>query len=360
MSGVAIRTRRSIPPAEIKTPKEAEIEIRAQGAILALLRKGRADLKRQVQVIRRILEYSVRGADLVDEMRERGELVHSGGGGAPPEVRGVLTLAKLELDDRRVSEWFSLRDNGAIEFIDQAIADSREETFRKASVNWIRDRCERIAREREAKKAEAGQPAYDNEMRHGDLRDTLNDLIGQVDAIITDPPYGEDFLGEYDALGDVATRLLMPDGLLAAMVGHAHLPDHLQRLGHYMTYRWCGAYLMGGAGAVVFGREIARVQWKPIVIFDRNNERRRLGRDAFYSADREKPLGGQIDGWQQSVSGMIDIIDQLTLPGQLVVDPFMGAGTTAIACKKLGRRFIGCDKSADAVNIARQRMAEFV
>ena len=39
----------------------------------------------------------------------------------------------------------------------------------------------------------------------------------------------------------------------------------------------------------------------------------------------------------------IGIIERLTKPGDLVVDPFGGSFTNAAACKKLGRRFIGCD-----------------
>lgn len=41
----------------------------------------------------------------------------------------------------------------------------------------------------------------------------------------------------------------------------------------------------------------------------------------------------------------------------LVLDPFMGRGTTALACLRLGRRFIGCDKSA-AYFAAAKRLVE--
>jgi site-specific DNA-methyltransferase (adenine-specific) len=43
--------------------------------------------------------------------------------------------------------------------------------------------------------------------------------------------------------------------------------------------------------------------------------------------------------------------------GPLVLDPFMGSGTTAAAARKWGRRFIGCDLSAEYVQIARDRLA---
>ena len=40
----------------------------------------------------------------------------------------------------------------------------------------------------------------------------------------------------------------------------------------------------------------------------------------------------------------------------LVIDPFMGSGTTAIACKKLNRNFIGIEKNLDYVKIAEERL----
>ena len=54
---------------------------------------------------------------------------------------------------------------------------------------------------------------------------------------------------------------------------------------------------------------------------------------------------------------MLDIVEYLTEPGDLVVDPFCGAGTTGVACTRLHRRFVGCDVDADSVAIARERIA---
>ena len=41
--------------------------------------------------------------------------------------------------------------------------------------------------------------------------------------------------------------------------------------------------------------------------------------------------------------------------GEFILDPFMGSGTTAIACKQLGRNFIGCDNNKDYVKLAKQK-----
>lgn len=44
-------------------------------------------------------------------------------------------------------------------------------------------------------------------------------------------------------------------------------------------------------------------------------------------------------------------------PGDIILDPFMGMGTTAIAAKRLGRDYIGIDESPDYVDISRKKVA---
>lgn len=45
-------------------------------------------------------------------------------------------------------------------------------------------------------------------------------------------------------------------------------------------------------------------------------------------------------------------------PGDLVVDPFMGSGTTAAACQLEGRRFLGCEKNAKYFAAAKRRIEQ--
>ena len=44
--------------------------------------------------------------------------------------------------------------------------------------------------------------------------------------------------------------------------------------------------------------------------------------------------------------------------GDVVLDPFCGSGTTLVAAKRLGRRWIGIDANADAIAIAEKRLAK--
>jgi DNA modification methylase len=51
-------------------------------------------------------------------------------------------------------------------------------------------------------------------------------------------------------------------------------------------------------------------------------------------------------------------IRYISPPDGLVCDPFLGSGTTALECHKLGRLFVGCDKETEYVETARRRLAE--
>lgn len=42
--------------------------------------------------------------------------------------------------------------------------------------------------------------------------------------------------------------------------------------------------------------------------------------------------------------------------GIIVVDPFMGSGTTGVACKQLGIDFIGCELDEEYFGIAKERI----
>jgi len=49
-------------------------------------------------------------------------------------------------------------------------------------------------------------------------------------------------------------------------------------------------------------------------------------------------------------------ISLFTLPDQIVLDPFLGSGTTAVACQQSGRHFIGIDINAEYCSLARERL----
>jgi adenine-specific DNA-methyltransferase len=71
-----------------------------------------------------------------------------------------------------------------------------------------------------------------------------------------------------------------------------------------------------------------------------------------------QPDGGERLGYptQKPVALLERIVAATCPPGGLVLDPFLGSGTTAEAAERLGRRWIGVDSNPEAIRIARARL----
>ena len=52
------------------------------------------------------------------------------------------------------------------------------------------------------------------------------------------------------------------------------------------------------------------------------------------------------------------IVEKYTNSGDLILDPFMGSGTTGVACMQTGRNFIGIEIDPKYYAIAEKRIAE--
>jgi site-specific DNA-methyltransferase (adenine-specific) len=67
--------------------------------------------------------------------------------------------------------------------------------------------------------------------------------------------------------------------------------------------------------------------------------------------------GDRVHTTQKPIGLMLRLVEQFTNPGDVVLDPFAGSGTTGIACLALGRRFIGVERDQAYAEIARKRLA---
>lgn len=72
-------------------------------------------------------------------------------------------------------------------------------------------------------------------------------------------------------------------------------------------------------------------------------------------------LGRELDYVVQTAPSVVErCLLMTTEPGDLVFDPTCGSGTSSIAAEKYGRRWITCDTSRVAINVARQRLLSAV
>lgn len=211
---------------------------------------------------------------------------------------------------------------------------------------------ERVEIAKKAEKLKGG----DKGVRIGDFRKVLADVKdGSTSLIFTDPPYDRASVDLYADLGEFAARTLMPGGSLLCYCGHYLVPDVIERLAPHLRYWWlCGVQHEGGNCARMREYGVV-VRWKPILWFVKDT---RGDKDVFVDDLVASPAPEKDHhDWQQSVVEAQYYIETLTIKGELVVDPFCGGGTTALAAKQLGRTWLTCDIDKEAALISRRRLA---
>ena len=181
-------------------------------------------------------------------------------------------------------------------------------------------------------------------IRHCSAHELLTDKSFKIDAIITDPPYIKESLHLFEQLAELSKDI----PLVAVMTGQYYLPEIMESMCKHLKYRWTFAYLTPGRTNQQHQKKI-NTAWKPVVIFGEPTAWIPTDVVTSNSADKEFHI------WGQSISGFTELIERLTSPGQVVCDPFLGGGTTAVACLKTGRRFVGCDIDENNVKTAVER-----
>ena len=176
---------------------------------------------------------------------------------------------------------------------------------------------------------------------------------GSVDCIITDPPYPAEFLECFSKLSRLAAHVLKPGGHCLVMSGQSWLPEVLARLSENLNYQWTLSYLTPGDSAQIFGRRV-KTNWKPVIWLTNGKHQWEHVEDTVTSNKNDK----RFHRWGQSVGGMAQLIERFTAPGQVVLDPFVGGGATAIASIETGRLFLGIDTDPGSIASTAGRLLE--
>ena len=180
-------------------------------------------------------------------------------------------------------------------------------------------------------------------------------LSNPVDAIITDPPYPREFLPLFGELARFAGDTLREGGSLLVMSGESHLPEVYELLTSdpRLQYQWTMCYMTPGPATQLRGRPIAS-NWKPIIWLTKGKYSGARFNDVFENPTQDK----RFHHWGQGEVGMSQIIERMTNKGDIVIDPFLGGGTTGVCCVRLERMFYGFDIDTEAVKTARARIAK--
>ena len=250
------------------------------------------------------------------------------------------------------------------EIVEQAIQEARENddiVSRAAVLRKIKQTKKQEQKdERKARKSYAVSAEFPSDSCRlfvADIRDGLSEVDDDsVDVVITDPPYPREYIDLYGHLSHEAGRVLKPGGSLIVMVGQSYLPDVMKRLDKHLLYHWCMAYLTpGGQAPHLFQRNV-NTFWKPVLWYVNGKYHGDCIGDVLKSDvnDNDK----RFHKWGQSESGMYSIIERFTNPGETILDPFLGGGTTGIVALSTGRKFIGCDVDEETVKTADKRIRD--
>lgn len=204
-------------------------------------------------------------------------------------------------------------------------------------------------------------PTYEGRdiwLYHGDCLDVLRTLESDsIDAVVTDPPYNVGFhygstkdnrddYSDWCAVWFAELRRIC-SGPIAISIGQSNLsmwariapPDW-----------WLAWWKPAAMGRCVVGFN----NWEPIALYGRPKRaicdviRASIKPDASLNGHPcPKPLG-----WATKQ------IEMLSAMGDTILDPFMGSGTTGVACVQADRRFIGVEIDGSYFDIAKRRIIE--
>ena len=194
----------------------------------------------------------------------------------------------------------------------------------------------------------------------GDCLDVMRSMPDKsVDAVITDPPYGIGWAGSNastlswnpiandDGNLDI-TPILNMDCLVISFGANCY-PEKLPHRGRWICWdkrvvenadRMLGSpFELAWTNKTSGFDKIYRVMHGGVVNADGHNQRR-------------------VHPTQKPVTLMKRILLDYTHEGDTILDPFMGSGTTGVACVQTGRNFIGIEIDPDYFAIAERRIKE--
>jgi 16S rRNA G966 N2-methylase RsmD len=177
----------------------------------------------------------------------------------------------------------------------------------------------------------------------GDMRVECNQIPdNSIDCIFTDPPYDLESLPLWEELGKLAARALKPGGSLIAMTGgycFLQVINLLSKSG--LKFNWpCYMKHAGNTEAMHGNHAIACGKF--LLWFYKGEK---LTDTTLYITDfveSEEP-DKSLHEWAQSPKEAEHFLSRLVVENQIVLDPFMGSGTTGVAALKLKYQFIGVE-----------------
>lgn len=187
-------------------------------------------------------------------------------------------------------------------------------------------------------------------------------LDNSVDCIITDPPYGinkegianDNSLWGYDL---DYFRVLKDNSWLCVYCSIGDISNVIKIIEKQgFKYEWQHiTYIDNG---MVRGR-IGFNNFMLCLIFSKGDAKlRNITKDVYKCSTSSKQRNKIKHPTPKKVKAIHQLVKGFTKEGDLILDPFMGSGTTAVACKELSRDFIGFEIEEEYNKISTERLKQ--
>ena len=188
-----------------------------------------------------------------------------------------------------------------------------------------------------------------------------------VDLVITDPPYlvsyrdrsgrrvaGDDNGHWVEPAFKQVFRVLKPDSFCISFYGWNHAEKFLDAwksvgftpVGHFV---WVKSYPSKVGFAQAFHEQAY------LLVKGRPEKPADPPADVFHNW---KYTGNRLHPTQKPVEALLPLIEAYSKPGDIVLDPFAGSGTTLVAAKRLNRKAIGVELDWRHCRVANERLSE--
>ena len=177
---------------------------------------------------------------------------------------------------------------------------------------------------------------------------------GEIDLILTDPPYPAEFLHLWKDLFVIAKRVLKPNGFLIAYSGQMYLDKIFQYANEVgLDYYWM-INIEFTKKPLVYGRKVLN-EWKPILVFQNGlKQHDRVFSDKIKMNYTDREMHDL--NWGQTVEPFEFLLDRFSNEMDLIFEPFAGTGTTLVACKNKKRKCIATEINEGYIDLIKGRL----
>jgi len=205
----------------------------------------------------------------------------------------------------------------------------------------------------------------ENKIICGDCLEVMKTMKeNSVDAIITDPPYNlnkEGIINDNSLWGYEVDyfRILKNDSWICLYCSISKISEVIKIMEKKgFKYEWIHiTYIDNG---IVRGR-IGFNNFMLCLIFSKGNAKlRNITKDVYKCSTSSKQRNSINHPTPKKVKAIHQLIKGFSNKGDLILDCFLGSGTTAVACKQLGRNFIGIEINPEYCKIAKERLQQEV